>query len=43
MDIDETDNLHKQFLEGYSVLMIEFREAGWTDRMAIKILEIVMD
>ena len=33
IDIDETDNLHKNFFEGYSGLMIEFKEAGRTDKI----------
>jgi len=35
--------LHKDFLERYSDLMVEFKEAGRTDKMVNKIIAIVMD
>ena len=41
--LEDHARLHKDFLERYSDLMIEFKEAGRTDKMVNKILRIVMD
>ena len=41
--IEKHVNLHIDFLDRYSDLMVEFKQFGATEKMVNKILSIVMD